>query len=65
MTETEFSLGDFQDISVQETKTETLVALVPPVDEIGGALEIGASVQDRNTVNDFAAWILHSVSITH
>lgn len=64
MTRPEFPLGDFQDISIQGPKTETLVALVPPVDEIRGALKIGASVQHRNTGNDFAGWIMHSVSIT-
>ena len=60
----QFPLGDFQDISVQGPKTTTLVALVPPVDEITGSLELGASIQNRNGSNDNAGWVLHSVRIT-
>lgn len=60
----QYPLADFQDISVKGPAIETLVALVPPVDEIDGDLELGASIQQRNTVNDNAGWALYSVSIT-
>jgi hypothetical protein len=60
----QYPLGDFQDISVQGPKTETLVALVQPVDQIEGNLELGASIDQHNTLNDDAGWSLHSVSIT-
>ncbi len=45
----QYPLGDFQDISIQGPKTTTLTALVPPVDQISGNLELGASIQNRNT----------------
>jgi hypothetical protein len=60
----EYPLADFQDVSVPGPKAETLLALVPPVDEITGDLELGASIQQRNTVSDNAGWVLHSVVIT-
>lgn len=60
----QYPLGDFQDITIQGPKTTTLTALVPPVDEISGSLELGASIQNRNSKNDNAGWVLHSVRIT-
>ena len=60
----QYPLGDFQDVSVQGPKTTTLVALVPPIDEISGSLELGASIQNRNGTNVNVGWVLHSVRIT-
>lgn len=60
----EYPLGNFQDVSIQGPKTDTLVALVPPVDEIDGNLMLGASIQQRNSENEEAGWALYSVRIT-
>jgi hypothetical protein len=60
----QYPLGDFQDVSVQGPKTTTLVALVPPIDEISGSLELGASIDNRNDSNDNVGWAFHSVRIT-
>ena len=59
-----FPLGGFQDIQIQGPKTDTIVVLAPPIDEISGDLELGASIQQRNTVNDNAGWALFSVRVT-
>jgi hypothetical protein len=59
-----FPLGGFQDIQIQGPKTDTLIILAPPIDEISGDLELGASIQQRNTVNDNAGWALFSVRVT-
>jgi len=60
----EFPLGNFQDIEIQGPKTETLVVVVPPIDEISGDLELGASIQQRNAASNNAGWALFSVRIT-
>jgi len=59
-----FPLGGFQDIQIQGPKTDTLVILAPPIDEISGDLELGASIQQRNSANDNAGWALFSVRVT-
>jgi hypothetical protein len=60
----QYPLGGFQDVSIPGPKSETLVSLVPPVDEIDGDLELGAAIQQRDTVSESAGWVLHSVRIT-
>ncbi|HEX6181493.1 MAG TPA: hypothetical protein VFZ47_09610, partial [Chitinophagaceae bacterium] len=60
----EYPLANFKDVSIVGPKTDTLVALVPPVDEIDGDLMLGASIQQRNSENDAAGWALYSVRIT-
>lgn len=60
----EYPLANFKDVSIVGPTTDTLVALVPPVDEIDGDLMLGASIQQRNSENDAAGWALYSVRIT-
>jgi hypothetical protein len=59
-----YPLGDFQDIQIVGPKTETIVALIQPIDEITGDLELGAAIQQRNTIAENAGWALFSVRIT-
>lgn len=60
----EYPMGTFKDVSIQGPKTETLVALIPPIDEIDGDFSFGASIQQRNSEADAAGWALYSVRIT-
>jgi hypothetical protein len=59
-----FPLGDFQDVTIQGPKPSTVItALAPPIDEISGALELGALLQHRNEQIDNAGWSLQSVQV--
>ena len=59
-----YPLGDFQDITIQGPKPNTIItALAPPVDQISGPLDLGASIQQRNTVQDDAGWSFQSVQV--
>lgn len=58
-----YPLGDFVDVTIQGPKSTVITALAPPVDQIAGTLELGASIQQRNTVADNAGWSLQSVQI--
>ena len=59
-----YPLGQFEDVSVQGNQAHTFTALVPPVDQISGDLELGAEIQQRNETSDAAGWTLHAVRIT-
>jgi hypothetical protein len=58
-----YPLGDFVDVTIQGPKTTVIAALAPPVDQISGPLELGASIQQRNSVQDDAGWSLQTVEI--
>ncbi|HTE46731.1 MAG TPA: hypothetical protein VK636_15875 [Gemmatimonadaceae bacterium] len=58
-----YPLGDFVDVTIQGPKTTSISALAPPVDEIAGTLELGASIQQRNAKVDSAGWSLQSVEV--
>lgn len=59
-----FPLGEFQDVTIQGPKASTVItALAPPVDEISGALELGALLQQRNGPEEDAGWSLQSVQV--
>ncbi|MBV9879764.1 MAG: hypothetical protein JO180_04670 [Gemmatirosa sp.] len=58
-----YPLGDFVDVVIQGPKSTVIPALAPPVDQIAGALELGASIQQRNTKADDAGWSLQSVQV--
>ncbi|AHG89156.1 hypothetical protein J421_1619 [Gemmatirosa kalamazoonensis] len=59
-----FPLGDFQDVTIQGPKPNTIItAIAPPVDQISGALQLGASIQQRNSVQDDAGWSFQSVQV--
>ena len=60
----DFPMGNFKDVSIQGPKTDTLVALVPAIDELDGEVMFGASIQQRNGENDDAGWALYSVRIS-
>lgn len=58
-----YPLGEFVDVTIQGPKTTIIPALAPPVDEISGTLELGASLQQRNSKADGAGWSLQSVEV--
>jgi len=59
-----YPLGDFQDVTIQGPKPNTIItALAPPVDQISGALQLGAFIQQRNTAQDDAGWSFQSVQV--
>lgn len=55
-----FPLAGFQDISL--TQTQVITALVPAIPNFSG--DLGASIQQRNTVGENIGWSLHSVRVT-
>jgi hypothetical protein len=58
-----YPLAQFVDVTIQGPTTTTIPALAPPVDQISGTLELGASIQQRNSKADNAGWSLQSVEI--
>ncbi|MEP6729409.1 MAG: hypothetical protein ABJE10_02170 [bacterium] len=58
-----FPLGDFVDVTIQGPKTTVIAALAPPVDQISGTLELGASIMQLNSVSDDAGWSCQSVQV--
>ncbi len=60
----EYPLGDYADIELQGPKSDIIIALVPPVDEISGDLELGAAVQQRNSESQAAGWNFYQVKIS-
>ncbi|HEX5758356.1 MAG TPA: hypothetical protein VF121_04125 [Thermoanaerobaculia bacterium] len=59
-----YPLAEFQDVAIPGGGSKILTALAPPVDEISGDLELGAAVQQRNSVEEAAGWTLHSVRVS-
>jgi len=60
----EYPLGDFTDIEIQGPKSDIIVALCPPVDEIPGKLELGAAIQHRNPASQSAGWNFFQVKVS-
>ena len=58
-----YPTAQFQDITIQGPKSETLTVLIDQLDEFD-AIDFGASIQNRNTKQDDAGWSLHSVRIS-
>ena len=59
-----YPLGDFQDVTIQGPKANTIItAVVPPVDSIPGALDMGAAISQRNAKADNAGWSFQSVQV--
>ncbi|MEO8621565.1 MAG: hypothetical protein ABI625_10900 [bacterium] len=58
-----YPLGDYTDVTIQGPKTTVIAALAPPVDQIAGTLELGASIQQRNTKAESAGWSLQTVEV--
>jgi hypothetical protein len=59
-----YPLGKFEDVSIPGGQSQVIAALVEPLDEIAGDLQLGAAIQQRNQASEAAGWTLHSVTLS-